>query len=1051
MKKLLPLLLLCITGLAQAQVTIRGVVTSAVDGLGIPGVTIQVKDSNIGTATDMDGVYSLSLLSGDVTLVFRSLGFKTQEIVPGNRTTLDVVLEEDLASLDEFVVVGYGTMRKKDMTSAHVSIGSEDIERTVNTTVEQALQGRAAGVYVTQNTGAPGGGISVNIRGVNSIGGSNEPLYVIDGVQIKPQSVSYGVTAGTNPLASLNPSDIESMEILQGPSATAIYGSRATNGVVMITTKRGQAGDVKINYNYLYSLQDKPEALPVMNMQQYATMVGEINQITGGQTPAAFLDPSLLGEGTDWQQALFQTAGLNKHTLSLSGGNNNTNFYISGEYFDQEGVAIGSGFQRYSLRLNLDNQTRKWLKLGVNLQVSETDEQLATGSTDVINNAIQMGPHIPVKNPNGTWGGADPINGSSLQFTPQNPIALANLLDRTLKRRAALGGVYAEVDIIEGLKFRTMLNGNISYGNASYFTPTYTLGVVRNDVNTLEKRSENSLYWNWSQSLTYNRTFGKHYLDVMVSHEAQASNYEFVSATRQNFPSNDLPALGLGSAQGATNNGGMNHWAMESYLGRINYTFNDRYIISGALRADGSANFGPDNRWGYFPSVSAAWRASEESFLNDVSWIDELKIRLETGLTGNQGDANAIYAPLSSPSIPTPWGGGFLVSRFGNPGLKWEETLTNNIGFNLNLFNSRIQLEGDFYIKKTDNLLLPNPLPWYMGTSAEGSIGTPTVNIGALENRGYAFTLNTVNVDNRAAGFSWTSNYNISGFKTEVTKFFSETAFIDRTAWYMNDFTQRAVIGLSPWLFYGYQYDGIFQSIEEIEASPVPVDNNGNRLPAAEDGVYVGDIRYKDINGDGIIDERDQTFLGNPWPKFSFGMTQQFTYKDFSLELLFTGSYGNDVYNYNRFVNTNPNNINLGRNMLLETFDYAKVDLDASGNPYITNPGTEVPRITVTDLNGNGERISDKFVEDGSYIRLKNLQIGYQVPERLLYNQSVIRSARISLGVQNLFTWTKYKGFDPEVGAYVGNNVTATDQLIGVDYGRYPLTRMYTVNVGIDF
>lgn len=1051
MKRLILLLLLVVPGLSHAQVTIRGTVTSVIDGEGIPGVTVQAKGSSTGTATDMDGAYTLSVSSGDVTLVFRSLGFKSQEIVVGNRTTVDVVLEEDLASLEEFVVVGYGTMRKKDMTSAHVSIGSEDIERTVNTTIEQALQGRAAGVYVTQNTGAPGGGISVNIRGVNSIGGSNEPLYVIDGVQIKPQAVSYGATAGTNPLASLNPSDIESMEILQGPSATAIYGSRATNGVVMITTKRGQSGDVKINYNYLYSLQDKPEALPVMNMQQYATMVGEINQVTGGQTPAAFLDPSLLGEGTDWQQALFQTAGLNKHTLSLSGGNNNTNFYLSGEYFDQEGVAIGSGFQRYSLRLNLDNQTRKWLKLGVNLQVSETDEQLATGSTDVINNAIQMGPHIPVKNPNGSWGGADPINGSSLQFTPQNPIALANLLDRTLKRRAALGGVYAEVDIIEGLKFRTMLNGNVSYGNASYFSPTYTLGVVRNDVNTLEKRSENSLYWNWSQSLTYNRTIGKHYMDVMLSHEAQASNYEFVSATRQNFPSNDLPALGLGSAQGATNNGGMNHWAMESYLGRINYTFNDRYIISTALRADGSANFGPENRWGYFPSVSAAWRASEESFLSNVNWIDELKIRLETGLTGNQGDANAIFAPLSSPSIPTPWGGGFLVSRFGNPGLKWEETLTNNIGFNLNLFNSRVQLEGDFYIKKTDNLLLPNPLPWYMGTSAEGSIGTPTVNIGALENRGYAFTLNTVNIDNRAAGFSWTSNYNISGFKTEVTKFFTESAFIDRTAWYMNDFTQRAVIGLSPWLFYGYQYDGIFQSIEEIEASPVPVDNNGNRLPAAEDGVYVGDIKYRDVNGDGIIDERDQTFLGNPWPKFSFGMTQQFNYKNFSLELLFTGSYGNDVYNYNRFVNTNPNNINLGRNMLLETFDYAKVELDGSGNPFISNPGTEIPRITVTDLNGNGERISDKFVEDGSYIRLKNLQIGYQLPTELLANQNVVRSARISLGVQNLFTWTKYKGFDPEVGAYVGNNVSASDQLIGVDYGRYPLTRMYTVNVGIDF
>ena len=1052
MRKLLPILLFfLLVGTVHAQVTVQGVVTSEVDGLGIPGVTVQIKDTGTGVATGMDGEYSIRLPSGDETLMFSSVGYKPQEIVVGNRSALNVVMEEDLANLEEFVVVGYGTMRKKDMTSAHVSISSEDIERTVNTTIEQALQGRAAGVYVTQNTGAPGGGISVNIRGVNSIGGTNEPLYVIDGVQIQPQAISYGATAGTNPLAGLNPSDIASMEILQGPSATAIYGSRGTNGVVMITTKRGQYGDVKINYSYLYSLQDKPEALPVMNMNQYATMVNEINLITGGDSPAAFLDPTLLGEGTNWQQALFKTAGLNKHTLSLSGGNNNTNFYISGEYFDQDGVAIGSGFQRYSLRLNLDNQTRKWLKLGVNLQVSETDEQLATGSSDVINNAIQMGPHIPVRNPNGSWGGADPINGSSLQFTPHNPIALASLLDRNLKRRAVLGGFSAEVDIIEGLKFRTMLNGNISYGNESYFTPTYTLGVVSNDVNTLEKRSENSLYWNWSQSLTYNRSFGRHNLDVMVSHEAQASRYEYLAGTRQNFPSNDLPALGLGSAQGATNSGGMNDWAMESYFGRVNYTFNDRYIVSSALRADGSANFGPDNRWGYFPSISAAWRLSEEPFMRNILWIDEFKIRVETGLTGNQGNANAIFAPLSSPSIPTPWGGGFLVSRFGNPGLQWEETQTNNIGFNLNLFDSRIQLEGDFYIKKTDNLLLPNPLPWYMGTSAEGSIGTPTVNIGALENRGYAFTLNTVNIDNRAAGFSWTSNFNISGFKTEVTQFFTESAFIDRTAWYMNNFTQRAVIGLAPWLFYGYQYDGIFQSVEEIEASPVPVDNNGNRLQVGTDGIYVGDIKYKDVNGDGIIDERDQTFLGNPWPKFSFGTTQQFNYKNFSLELLLTGSYGNKIYNYNRFVNTNPNNINLGRNMLLETFDYAKVEMDASGNPFVSNPSTDIPRITVTDLNGNGERITDKFVEDGSYIRLKNIQVGYQIPVEFLSAQNVIRGARVSVGVQNVFTWTKYKGFDPEVGAYVGNNVTASDQLIGVDYGRYPLTRMYTVNVGIDF
>ncbi|GAB3221196.1 TonB-dependent receptor [Algoriphagus aestuariicola] len=1040
-----------LVGVVQAQVTVRGTVRSAGDGLGLPGVTVLVKGTTTGIASNGDGTYSISVPSSDAVLVYSFIGFKSQEILVGNQSVIDVNLEEDMSSLDEVVVVGYGTMKKRDMSSAQVSVSSEDIERTVNTTVEQALQGRAAGVYVTQNTGAPGGGISVNIRGVNSIGGTNEPLYVIDGVQIQPQTVSYGNTSGTNPLAGLNPSDIESMEVLQGPSATAIYGSRGTNGVIMITTKRGKAGLTKISYNYLYSLQDKPDNLDVMSLNQYATMVNEINEITGGTPPAAFLDPSLLGEGTNWQDALFKTAGLNKHTLTLSGGNEATQFYIAGEYFNQEGVAIGSSFDRYSLRTNIDNQTRKWLKIGLNMQLFHTDEQLATGSSDVINNAIQMAPNIPVTNPDGSWGGADPINGSSLQFTPPNPIALANLLDRNYMRRGALGGFNVEIGIIEGLKFRTMLNGNVNYNNGHFFTPTYTLGSVTNDVNTLNKNTDTSFGWNWSQILTYTKTWGKHALDVMASHEAQANKYEFLNAGRVNFPSNDLPELGLGSATGATNSGGAGHWAMESFFGRANYTFDEKYIILGAFRADGSANFGPENRWGYFPSMSAAWRISEESFLENATWMDELKLRFETGLTGNQGNANAIFAPLSSPSIPTPWGGGFLVSRFGNPSLKWEETSTINFGFNLNMFNNRVQIEADYYVKKTDNLLLPNPLPWYMGTSAEGSIGTPTVNIGALENRGYGVTINTINIDNRASGFSWTSNFNFSGFRTEVTKFFSETAFIDRTAWYMNNFTQRAIPGQAPWLFYGYKYDGLFQSVEEVESSARPVDNTGAPLPVGPDGVYVGDIKYADINEDGVIDERDQTFIGNPWPKFTFGTTQQFSYKNFTLDVLITGSIGNDIYNYNRYYNTNPNNVNLGRNMLLETYDYARIEMDESGNPFLVNPETDIPRITVTDLNGNGNRLSDKFVEDGSYLRIKNIQLAYAFPSDLIGKQKVIQGARLSFGVQNAFTFTKYKGYDPEVGAYVGNNVSASDQLIGVDYGRYPITRMYTFSLGIDF
>ncbi|MBD8490836.1 TonB-dependent receptor [Echinicola sp. CAU 1574] len=1052
MKKclLLGLLLFMVIGITHAQVTVTGKVSSSSEGEGIPGVSILIKGTSTGVTTDLEGNFSIPATSEDI-LVFRSLGYQMQEILVGNQTQINVVLKEDISSLEEFVVVGYGTMKKSDMTSAHVTVSSEDIERTVNTTVEQALQGRAAGVYVTQNTGAPGGGISVNIRGINSIGGTNEPLYVIDGVQIQPNTISYGNTSSTNPLAGLNPSDIESMEILQGPSATAIYGSRATNGVVLITTKRGKSGEVKVNYTYLYSLQDKPDPLPVMNLQQYAEMVNTIRDLTGGDPPAAFLDPSLLGEGTNWQEELFKTAALNKHSLSLNGGTDNTRYYLSGEYFDQEGVAIGSGFERYSLRLNLDNQARKWLKIGLNLALNETNEQLATGSSDIINNAIQMAPNIPVTNPDGSWGGADAVNGSSLQFTPPNPIALASLLDRKLKRRGALGGLNLDIDIIDGLKFTTQINGNISYLNGHYWTPTYMLGSVRNDVNSLTSRAENSFYWNWAQTLTYTKQLDKHNFTVMFTHEAQESNWEALEGARQNFTSNDLPVLGLGSSQGATNTGNKNQWAMESYLGRINYTYNDRYIVLAALRADGSANFGPENRWGYFPSVSAAWRVSEEDFMKSSEHIDELKIRLETGLTGNQGSANAIYAPLSSPSIPTPWGGGFLVTRYGNPELAWEETLTYNAGFNLNLFDNRIQIEGDVYKKITDNLLLPNPLPWYMGTEGEGNIGTPTVNIGALENTGYAFTINTINIDNRSSTFRWTSNFNFSGFKTQVTKFYSESAFIDRTAWYMNDFTQRAVIGSAPWLFYGYKYDGIFQSVEEIEGSAIPADNNGQRLPINEDNIWVGDIKYQDLNGDNIIDERDQTFIGNPWPKFTFGSTQTFDYKGFKLDILLTGALGVDVYNYARFNNTNPNNINLGRNLLQETFDYAKVELDDNGNPFLSNPDTNIPRITATDPNGNGNRISDRFVEDGSYLRIKNVQLSYEFPTEILGNQNVLRGARLSFGVQNLATFTSYKGFDPEVGAYVGNNVEAANQLIGVDYGRYPSTRLYTFSLGIDF
>ncbi|SDK28389.1 TonB-linked outer membrane protein, SusC/RagA family [Catalinimonas alkaloidigena] len=1042
------LALLLPLGATIAQTTtyrVNGKVTSQTDSEGIPGVNIIIKGTTTGTTTSFDGTYSIQLKEGDV-LVFSSIGYVNQEVNPNGQSELNIQLAEDVAMLQDVVVVGYGEMKRSDISSAQTTIDSKSIQKTVNTTIDQAIQGRAAGVYVTQNTGQPGGGVSVNIRGVNSLTGSNEPLYVIDGVQVQPGTVSYGSTSSVNPLAGLNPADIASMEILQGPSATAIYGSRGTNGVVLITTKRGQAGETKVSYGFLYSLQDKPQELPSMNLQQYAQMYNEIRTLRGETAPIEFRDPSILGAGTNWQDALFKTAPLMKHQVSLSGGSEKTTFYLSGEYFDQEGVAIGSSFDRYSVRVNVDNQTRKWLKLGMNLNVNQTNEQLASTQENVILNALQLAPNIPVRNPDGTWGGADAANGQSVQFTPLNPVAIANLISNTLMRRQVLGGFNVDINILKGLTFRTTLNGNIQYSDGRYFIPTYQLGLKSNDVASLSVTSDNSLYWNWNQLLEYKTTIGKHDIGAMISHEAQESRWQQITGSRTGFLSNDVVDLPLGNQQSANNGGGRSQWAMESYFGRLNYTFNSRYIVQAALRADGSANFGPENRWGVFPSASAAWRVSEESFMQSIPVINDLKIRYETGLTGNQGNGSYIYGPLAS--VTTPWGPGFRLSRYGNPYLQWESTMTNNIGFNLSLFQSRIQLEGDFYVKQTENLLLENPLPDYMGTAGEGAIGRPWVNIGAMQNRGWAFTLNTINIDN--GNFSWNSNFNISGNKAKVTEFYSETASLNRIAWYMNNWNQRSVVGQAPWQFYGYVQEGIFQSVDEINNSAIPADNNGNRREVAPGSIWVGDVKYKDLNGDNIIDERDQTFIGNPWPKFTIGFTNTFAYKGFDLSILLTGVYGNDVYNYLRFIQTNPNNINLGRNLFEETFNYARVEGEGTA-AQVTNPGTNIPRITTATVNGQGEYFTDYFVEDGSFLRVKNIQLGYNLPQTLMAKQSVLQSVRLTAGIQNLYTLTKYKGYDPEVGAYVGRDVDTNSQSIGLDYGRYPLTPVYTFGINADF
>jgi len=1026
-------------------------ITGKVSSSGKPLAAASVinKRTNIGASADNEGNFSIQAKTGDI-LVISDVGYIKKEIKVGTADFIDISLTQEQAKLDDVVVIGYGKARKVNLTSAQTSVTAKDMEKTVNTTIEQAFQGRAAGVYVTQNSGQPGGGISVAIRGISSINGNTEPLYVIDGVQVQ----GGGTTNSSNPLAGLNPADIEDIQVLQGPSATAIYGSRATNGVLMITTKRGKAGETKFNYGYQYNIQTPPKKLQVMDLPQYAQMVKEFHAIAGGVTPIEFLDPSLLGKGTDWQGELFNNAAMQKHQLSLSGGSNTTTYYMSGEYLKQEGVAIGSGFDRYGFRINLDNKPKDWITIGANLSFNQTNEQLTTSSEGVITNALELTPQVPVKNLNGSWGGSNDINGAT-QYAPVNPIAIASVRTNTNRRRQFLGGLNVGITLAKGLTLRTSFNTDINYSNSLYFNPTFDWGSNARNVNaTLSNNIRMNTYWNWNQLLEYNKQFKKHNVSVMVSHESQESKWQNISAGRSGYLTNNVLDLQAGAALGAINGGGSGPWAMESYLGRLNYNFDNRYIVTGTIRKDGSSNFGPENRWGTFPSVSAAWRISQENFFKDVSFISDLKLRFETGLTGNQGNGG-IFSPLNS--NPSDLGTGFLPGRYGNPALQWEETNTNNIGLNIGFLKNRITIEGDYYVKNSNNLIMDNPLPWYMGTSGIGAVGNPAVNIGTLQTKGWGITINTTNIINQS--FKWESNLNISSFETNIKKFYSDAAFVERTSWWLDNWTQRSSVGQAPWLFRGYVEEGLFQSVEEINKSAVRVDNNGNRLPTNEaTGVWIGDVRYRDISGpngvpDGIINFYDETNIGNPWPKLFGGFTNSFSYKGFDLSILITGTFGNDIYNHIAKVNNKTNTIYTSRNLLVTAMDYAKLGLDKNGMPAIMNPGTNVPRLTGSQIanDNNYGTTSSRWVEDGSFLRLKNVSLSYNLPASIMSRQKLVRGIRATIGAQNAATITGYSGFDPEVGSYVGGNASLTNQAIGLDNGRYPLTPIYTFSLNVNF
>ena len=1061
MKRLLPLLLFLVTGMVYAQSTIRGQVTAAKDGLGIPGVTIQVKGTTVGTISDINGSYAIMASPEDI-LVFSFIGYQTRDVRVGNQTRLNISMEDDVRTLEEVVVVGYGEMKKSDITGAVASVSEEQLRGSIFANVDQALQGRVAGVQVTQNSGQPGGGVSVRIRGANSITGSSEPLYVIDGIPFQGDAVGtsgFSWAGGANgqgqvnPLSTINPNDIVSIEVLKDASATAIFGSRAANGVMLITTRRGKAGEAKISYNNYFATQTSPRRLKMMTLPDYAEyQINTANAVDGVTVNERYLDPSILGPGTDWQDEIFRPAPMASHQLAVTGGTEKSTYSISTGYFTQDGIIIGSNFDRITMRMNVDTKVKDWVSIGANLTYANTNERITLndGGDGVIMQALVMPPDVPVRDINGNFAGPE-NNTSDISF---NPVASALMRNNTMKRQRTMGNVYMNINPIEKLTIRSDLgfDDNRALGNA--FHPTYNWGVLINNENKLRLRNDQSLFWIWNTYATYTTDIGSnHNLSAMIGTEAQRSQWEGTEITKINFATNDIQVLSQGQQDGQVSNGWKGAASLASYYSRLNYSFKDKYLLTVTMRADGSSKFGPENRWGFFPSLAAAWRVTNESFLPATDFLSDLKVRFGYGEVGNQAIGDYLFGS-SLQTLNTGFGTAYRNARISNPFLRWETTAQYNAGIDLALFQGRINMTLDLYKKFTRDMLLQLSIPSYLGGSGWQDIRAPYANVGSLENKGIDLSINSVNLHRKH--FKWTTDVNFTLNRNMVTELDSETSFFDRNLYWYSEFQSatRTRVGSPLGTFYGYITDGIFTDMDDIlnhavqVADPSAGDTPRN-LVDKRDGVWIGDVKYRDVNGDGVIDSRDQVIIGDPNPKFTFGFNNSFTYKGFDLAVFFYGSIGGDILNYARVITEGQTSIfnnqaqTVANNAKFLLLDPNGSDLDPS-NVVLANPDATIPRFSTNDVNRNN-RMSTRFLEDATFVRIQNVSFGYTLPAALT-NKIKVERLKVYVNVQNLHTFTNYSGYDPEIGAF------GQDALLqNVDMGRYPMPRTFTIGANIDF
>jgi TonB-dependent starch-binding outer membrane protein SusC len=1018
---LVSLLLVIQISLFAQQLVIKGKVVD-IQGIGIPGVNILEKGTTKGVVSDNDGQYTISV-DRNAVLVFSFIGFNKEEVSVEGKTVIDITLIESIENLDEIIVIGYGTQKKSDLTGAVASVKMEELKGRSIINVEQMLQGTVAGVTATSASGLPGGNLKINIRGVGTFYNTN-PLYVVDGIQ-------------TRDIGLINPNDIESMEVLKDASTAAIYGSSGANGVILITTKKGVEGKPVVSFNTKLGVAQHGKKIEVLNASDYVDFVLDLK---GSDVNQTFLDNIEWRrvDRTDWQNEIFRPAFQQEYNFSVSGGTSSAKYNVGAGYVDQDGIIQTHNYKRYSLRTNTEFALGKKVKIGENFTVSYSNASIAPTGQDngnILLMALRIPPYLPVTDPN-NLGGYSRVTSANDHNDAYNPIAELKLRDNRTNTLRILGNLFGEVEILKDLRFRTSIAVDMGRNDLNTFTKARANGAF-DFPNILDESFSWENSYIYENTLSYTRQFGSHNFLIMAGNTLSKSTGRYYSLTGSDFTNDLVRVIPAGSGKINNNATGADQSAKLGYFARLNYAWADKYLFQANFRADASYNFAPENRWGYFPAFSLGWKLSEEDFIkNNVNLITLLKIRAGWGKSGSDLIPAYGYSSLIHSFNPdyvfgnnNPVTGSAIVSLW-NPEMKWETSTTSNIGLDLAVLQNQLQLTVDYFIKNTQDILVQYPMPSSTGIGLSGGAnGSAWKNAASVVNKGLEVTLNYTKL--LSGGLNYNLGANVTFINNEVTDLGEGLPIMAGS--FSGNAISKTEKGQPIGSFYGFKMDKVYSTQAEVDADNLNAENLQGAGSAYQENAQAGDIRFKDVDGDGWITDGDKTMIGSPIPKMVFGFNIGASYKGWDLSANFSGVYGNKIFDRNQYW---LEGMVIPFNASVKIKDRWKQDGDISS----------IPRAVSPDVNQN-TRVSDRWVHDGSFMRLKILSLGYTIPDNVLKKISfnTVSGLRLYLAAENLLTFTKYRGFDPEIGE-IGDNL-----IQGLDWGQYPQSKLYMFGLEVKF